>query len=47
MLGLLSDEASIVPWHIQHHAASLSTRIRLNSGIQVAWVGKGARASKS
>ncbi len=32
--------------HIQHHAASLSTRIRLKSGIQVAWVGKGARASK-
>jgi hypothetical protein len=28
--------------HIQHHAGSLSTRLRLKAGILIAWVGKGA-----
>jgi len=28
--------------HIQHHAASLSSRLRLKAGILIAWVGKGA-----
>jgi hypothetical protein len=27
--------------HIQHHAAALSMRLRLSTGIQVQWVGKG------
>lgn len=27
--------------HIQHHAASLSMRLRLGNGVEVKWVGKG------
>jgi hypothetical protein len=29
--------------HIQHHAAQLSLRLRLDHGVNIAWVGSGWR----